>query len=268
MSVQRSVEREGRVKAAKLAAVATAALLGACGGGTDLDALADGGVAAVTAVVDGDTIALSDGRRVELAGVAAPEGTEPHAAESRAALEKLALGHSIRLLYGGSPEGPFHLREARRRRLWVQRDLVAAGAVRVRSGSGDRALVRTLLREEAEARAARRGLWGLPAYEVRLPSEVIARRETGFLVVEGRVVRVAEQAGRTYLEFSRDWRGGFSAEVPSTAAPGFASADVDLQALEGRLVRVRGEVRRTGFGPRLQLDHPEQVERLTEQAGR
>jgi micrococcal nuclease len=196
-----------------------------------------------------------------LAGVAAPAPGEAYGDQARAALQGLAGGSTVRLSYGGAAEGPYHLRQAPSRR-WVQQALLEAGAVRVRTRPNDRALAREMLRVEARARQARRGLWSLPDYQVRLPQEVVAQRDEGFQLVEGRVLRAAEAGGRVFLEFSAQWRGGFSIETPAAAVPDFLAAGVELSALKGRLVRVRGEVRPTAFGPRLRLDHPEQLERL------
>lgn len=240
-------------------------LLAGCGADAALDGLADGGVARVAAVETGGRLRLEDGREAALAGVAVPTAGEPYAAEARAALGELASGRELRLSRGGAADGPVHARDARSR-AWLQQRLLEAGAARVRTDYADRALAGEMLRAEARARQAGRGLWALAAYQVRLPGEVIARREAGFLMVEGRVARAAETAGRLYLEFSREWRGGFSTETPLSALPRFEGAGLDLRSLEGQIVRVRGEVRPTAYGPRLRLDHPEQVERLRQPA--
>lgn len=242
---------------------ALAASLVACDGGAKLDGLADAGTVTVVSAVDGDTVLLDDGRSIDLAGVQAPQGAEAHAAAAQVALDEATRGRPVRLLHGGSANGPYHLRDAQSR-AWIQADLIEAGAVRVRTAPADRAMAREMLSLEAKARSERAGLWAAPEHEVRLPSEIVARREIGFRVVEGRVVRVAEQAGRVYLEFARRWRGGFSAEVQVSDKPGFAAAGLPLDRLQGRLVRVRGVIRQTSFGPRLTLSHPEQVEALRE----
>jgi endonuclease YncB( thermonuclease family) len=244
-------------------AVALSLLLAGCGPDAALDGLADGGASRVVSITAGDAVVLQDGRKIALAGVVAPAAGEPYGAEATRALRDLATGREVRLLRDGAADGPLHLRDAASR-AWLQQSLLEQGAVRVRTGFDDRAMAREMLQAEARARQAGRGLWALPAYQVRLPGEVVAGRAEGFQVVEGRVVRAAETAGRLYLEFGREWRGGFSTETQLAALPRFESAGLDLRALEGRLVRVRGEVRPTAFGPRLRLDHPEQLERLSE----
>jgi micrococcal nuclease len=239
------------------AAVAVAALLmvSGCGPQAVLDGLADGGRAKVVRAVSGDRVLLEDGRAIALAGLA--PGADPQA------LSGLVDGREVRLFYGGQAEGPFHLRRVADRR-WVQGALLSAGQAQVRTTRDDRALADEMLREEAKARQARRGLWAAADPPVKLPREVVAGDLDGFQIVEGRVVRAAEAGGRLFLEFGADWRGGFSSETPLQALPGFQSAGLDLRALQGRVVRIRGTVRATSFGPRLTLDHPEQVERIQE----
>ena len=242
-------------------AILLSLLLAGCGADAALDGLADGGTARVAAVDPGGAITLAGGRKVALAGLILPAAGEPYAAEATRALSALAGGREVRLLRTGRSDGPFHLRDARSRD-WVQGRLLGEGAARVRTDFSDRALVMEMLSAEARARQAGRGLWALSAYQVRLPGEVVQARAMGFQIVEGRVVRAADTAGRLYLEFGRQWRGGFSTETPLSALARFEDAGLDLRALQGQIVRVRGEVRRTAYGPRLQLDHPEQVERL------
>ena len=66
-------------------------------------ALADGGTAVVTGIVDGDTVLLADGREVRLVGIQAPKlplGRKnfrkwPLADRARSALETLTLGSTV-----------------------------------------------------------------------------------------------------------------------------------------------------------------------------
>ena len=236
--------------------------LAACGDGGALDGLAQGKQGRVTGIVSGDTIELDGGDEVRLAGVEAPHGSAPYADEARAALERLVDGRRVELLHGGAHSDPFgrtvaQVRDLQSRR-WIEGALIDAGAVRVRTFADNRALAAVMLARETAARRARRGLWALPIYRVALPGE-IARDDRGLILVEGRVRRVGRASeGGVYLDFSDDWRGALSAEIPSEALRDFRSAGVDPYDLQGRLIRVRGSV----HDLRLVLDHPEQVERL------
>jgi hypothetical protein len=116
-----------------------------------------------------------------------------------------------------------------------------------------------MLDAEARARLKRRGLWALPAYQVRLPDEAAAR-PFGFQVVEGRVVSAAERDGVMRLDLER-W---VEADVPREAQGVFTSSGLVLTDLPGKLVRIRGLVRPGSGEGLIKLDHPEQIEVLRE----
>jgi endonuclease YncB( thermonuclease family) len=248
-----------------IAAWIIAPVLAACGDDAALDALSSGGRERVAAVTSGDSLTLADGRRVRLAGVEAPNPGEPHAQEARAALERLARGREVELLYGGARQDAYGRTLAQLRlidrRVWLEGALLQEGAARVRTWSDNRALASEMLEAEARARRSVRGLWATPAYAVRLPQEVGAEAR-GFRVVEGRIGATVADGDRIRLGFAESPHG-FAAEIPRRGVVDFRVAGVDPAGLVGALVRVRGPVRPTAAGPRLWLDHPEQLERLT-----
>ena len=228
-----------------------------------VDQLSPGPKALVAEVRAGDAVVLRGGQVVRLAGVEAPKGSDPFAAEAREALSKLALGQEVQLMYGGARQDAYgrtlaHLKLVRGG-AWVEQSLLKAGDVRVHTWPDNRALARPMLDDEARARAARRGLWALPAYEVRLPDEAAAR-PFGFQLIEGRVVSAAERDGAVRVDLER-W---VTAEVPREAQGAFASSGVPLADLPGKLVRIRGFLRPGRGEGLLRLDHPEQVEVLKE----
>lgn len=122
-------------------------------------------VCVVERVTDGDTIRCADGRRVRLLGIDAPEMSQrPFGQASRRALQRLTpegsrvtldVGRTRTDRYGRvlavlrSPNGTD-----------VNERLVAEGfAVRYDGGAQDAAADRRLAQAEAQARAARAGLW-------------------------------------------------------------------------------------------------------------
>ena len=240
----------------RLLAALLVLLLTACGDGAALDRLAPAGRARVVEVIAPDLVVLDDGQTLKQAGLASFPAREPYAAEARAALAKIALGQEVELLSGGAARDPFerrvgHLRLVKGRR-WVQGEMLAVGAGRVRTFPDNRALAGEMLEREAKARIAGRGLWALPAYQVRLPSET--RTARGFQIVEGRVTGV-RRLGRG---FELDVQG-LTANIPANAAGDFESAGKAPPTLAGRLVRIRGTIRQ---GPSIRLDHPEALELL------
>lgn len=241
----------------RLLLAALAGLASACGG-DDLDRLADGGRGRVAQAMSGETLRLEDGRTVRLAGVDAPSPM------ARAALQDLAAGREVALLHGGERLDGYgrvvaHVRLSHGRR-WLQGALLDAGHARVRTVAGDTSLAPEMLRREAAARSRERGLWSAREHRVRLPEEV-ASDPAGFLIVEGRVGRLERLGDRLFLDFG-EGRRGFSVEIPRRALPDFEAAGLEVETLRGRLIRVRGYVRPTRFGPTMHVDHPEQIERL------
>jgi micrococcal nuclease len=234
-------------------------LLAACGDGVALDKLAPVGRGRVVEVITPDLVMLDDGETVKLAGLASLPAREPYSAEARAELEKLTLGQEVEMLSGGAARDPFgrrvaHLRLVKGRR-WVEGQMLEAGAGRVRTFADNRALAAQMLEQEAKARAAERGLWALPAYQVRLPNEL--RGAYGFQVVEGRVTAVRRYGRSVTLDVQE-----LDVDIPARAVGDFETAQKAPATLAGRLIRVRGTVRQ---GPSMRLDHPEALEVLQSQ---
>jgi micrococcal nuclease len=242
----------------RLVLVFAAALLSGCGGSGELDRLTAGETGRVVDVRSGDAFTLDTGLLVRLADVEAPHGSDPGAAEARDALKTLVLGQTVTLHYGGAHRDRYDRAIAQvrtqRHHAWVQRALLEAGRVRVHTWPDNAALVRPLLSAEAGARMAKRGVWALPAYQVRLPSEAAAAQ--GFTIMEGRVARITEKPGLVWLDFAE---GGTAILVPGKARADFRLAGVNFQALQGHIVRARGRIS-SGV---LTLDHPAALERLS-----
>ncbi|MBI2979133.1 MAG: thermonuclease family protein [Rhodospirillales bacterium] len=230
-------------------------------------------MARVAEVVDGDTVVLAspvmEAKQVRLVGLQAPKlplgrpnfPAWPLAEESKQALAALALGKQVKLSFGGADKDRHgrllaHLHTADG--AWVQSRMLAAGMARVYSFPDNRALVAEMLAIEADARAAKRGIWALSFYAVRGAAET-ARHIGSFQVVEGRVVKAAKVKGVVYLNFGADWRSDFTAAVGTDALKLFRKAGVDPLAFEGRTVRVRGWLKEMN-GPMIALSHPEQIE--------
>ena len=243
-------------------ALIAALALAACGG-PGLDQLAGGPKGVVAEVRSGDAVILRSGQVVRLVGIEAPKGDDAFAGQAREALSRLVLGQEVQLMFGGARQDAYgrtlaHLKLTHGG-AWVERALLQAGDVRVHTYPDNRALGRVMLDDEARARQARRGLWGLPDYRVRLPDEAAAR-PFGFQLVEGRVTVAAEQRDGMRVSLER-W---VSAEVPGAAEGAFAASGLRLEDLPGRLVRVRGFLRPGSGEALMKLDHPEQIEVLRE----
>jgi len=244
------------------------------------EALRPGGEALVKAVVDGDTVVLESAvmgaRQIRLVGIQAPKlplgrknfPTWPLAEESKKALGNLVLGKTVRLSFGGSDKDRYGRLLAHLHRpdgTWVQGEMLKKGMARVYSFADNRAVIGPMLALEAEARAARRGIWGLRFYAVRTPEELSSWIGT-FQLVEGKVLKAARIKGRVYLNFGDDWKTDFTVTIGAPARRMFREAGTDPLSLEGKRIRVRGWLKRYN-GPMIEATHPEQIEVVAKTKG-
>jgi len=239
-------------------------------------ALKDGGQGRVVKIIDGDTLVLADGRSVRLVGIQAPKlplgrahiKTQPFAAAAKRALEKLTLGKTLQLSYGGREVDRYRRALAHLHTtdgVWVQGYLLERGLARVYSFRDNRALVAEMLALEAKARADKRGLWGHPFYAVRGVLKTETYDLDTFQVVRGVVTDAARVRGRVYLNFDQDWRRDFTVTVSKKDMRAFARAGLEAKSWPaswvGRNIRVRGWIYWRN-GPMIDATHPEQIEVL------
>ncbi len=175
--------------------------------------------ATVASVEDGETLELTDGRKVRLLGIKAPsaplgwkgEDPWPFVAEATAALARLATGATVELGFDERRQDRYGHLLAQvtvlrgEERLWLQDDLVARGFARVYSLPDTRACVAELLAREDEARRTRRGLWRSWAYRVEDAGDVkrLGRLTHSYQLVEGQVHAVGEGRKLLYVNFAR-----------------------------------------------------------------
>jgi endonuclease YncB( thermonuclease family) len=228
----------------------------------------------VSAVVDGRTFVLEDGRELRLAGIEVPAAMPgphdapvlPAAQAGKAELQQLIGGREVAL----KRLGPEADRYGRRlvhvfvaledAQVWAQRAMVERGHARV-AARLDPDCAKELLAAERSARAAGVGLWSEPRFGLRPadnPADILADRGR-FTLVEGKIISVRESGGTVYLNFGRRWTRDFAVTVPKRNERLFTAAGIELKKLEGRRVRIRGWVEERG-GPRIEAHGPEQIE--------
>ena len=239
-----------------------AGALAACSAAQDFEPGETGRVAGIepplTLSVETETGALA----VRLAELDAPDPVR-----AAAALETLALDHTVRLAYGGARRDRYERAlaqvyvDAEAGEIWLQEALVSAGAARVMPYPDNHAAAVSLYVLEREARAEGLGLWADSEYGVRdTHPDGLAQHYASVQIVEGRVLQTAQtRSGRIYLNFGADYRTDFTVLVEPEAQPAFA--ELDLLALEGQRVRVRGWLSEEN-GPMIRLEHPARLERL------
>ncbi len=204
----------------------------------------------VARALDGESVALADGRVVRLAGVRAPRPEGPAdalgdalARAARAALTRLAAGrHCMLELVRAAPD--------RYRRLVAALDcapapgdlaaaLVAAGQAIVFPGAGEAEAASPLYAIEAAARKARRGLWASGRYDV-LAADAVAAPPGRLVIVRGRVRAAARVARFVYLNFGADWRRDFTVRLTSAVRRSLARDRRAPAWWRGRRIEVRG----------------------------
>lgn len=222
------------------------------------------GTGHVSAIVDGRTLRLADGREVRLLGLARPAD----AAAAAAALATLAADRDVVLR--GADDSPDRYG---RQSLLVYLDDAASPlqAMLLRRGDAiysglvtDPGCAGELMAAEAAARASRLGPWAAPGAikNAERPGDILAIAGQ-FGVVEGKVVSV-RQAGTTYYaNFGRRWTEGFAVTISGRMIAGLEAAGLSPKSLENRRVRVRGWVERHG-GPRIDVFRAGQIELIAE----
>jgi len=232
---------------------------------------------AVVRVLDGETLALDDGSQVRLIGALAPraldagadEGAWPLAETAKSALEMLSLGHSVELGFAGRRTDRYGrllaqlFVRADGKRIWLQGEMLRQGYARAYALPGSTDCLEDLVAAEKQAREARLGLWAHASYQIRPADrhwELLRFRST-YQLVEGEVLAAADVRGRVYLNFGNNWREDFTVVVQPSNRQQFAKPGMDLLALKGRRVLVRGWIERRG-GPLIEIYHPAQLEIL------
>ena len=218
---------------------------------------------------DGETIHL-DGAELVLTDIVAPApatpagGGEPGAEIARAALQDF-LATSRPLAFVEPPRdrwgrlsGPARFLRADGGQTTAQAALLEAGAARVSPQTEDAAIIDAYFAAEDAARAAKKGIWAIPAYAVRDARE--QRRAFGFQIFRGEIRSTGENRGRVYFNFGDDFRTDLTATVTKGAFRRWRRKD-PLATYFGKIVEVRGPVDWIN-GPSIELRHERQMRLL------
>jgi endonuclease YncB( thermonuclease family) len=233
----------------------------------------------VAEVVDARTLRLEDGRDVILAGIepvtpGATDNDKTRAtkASRAAALSAIVAGRDVTLRgnddtpdrYGRQPAFVFPAGSD----ISVQVMLLTQGDALVAATVTDKDCAAALAAAEAEARAAKHGIWadGSAIKNAESSGDILAGIGR-FMVVEGRVLSVRQAGATTYLNFGRNWTRGFAVTIPKRMIAAFEAAGIVLKSLENQKIRVRGWIESRGGprdGPRIEALRVGQIERLGE----
>jgi endonuclease YncB( thermonuclease family) len=250
-----------RARWTAIALCASMAMAGsAIAAGCAFEAQGDGHVAAI---IDARTFRLGDGREVRLAGIE-PVTTAATNANRLSALSAIIAGRDVTLRgqddtpdrYGRQPAFVF----VDASDTPVQSLLLAQGEALASADVTDKDCAASLMANEAEARAAKRGTWADPAAikSTESPGDILAGIGR-FTLVEGRVLSVRQAGATTYLNFGRNWTRDFAATISRRMLGAFEAAGIAPKSFENRRIRVRGWVEARG-GPRIEVLRVGQIE--------
>jgi endonuclease YncB( thermonuclease family) len=214
----------------------------------------------VSYVYDGDTVKLSDGRRVRFIGINTPEMghhdtlTQPFAETARSSLQAAlkAGGDRLSLQYGEERRDHYgrllahvYLENGENvAALLLHQGHATALVVPPNTGKAD-----CYAQIEREARSAGRGLWQLAAYQPH-DAETLPRDTRGFRIVQGRVESIQQTRHQLRVEL----QGLVVAQISSSDLGNFAAGY--LETLVGRRVELRGWVKPEREGLAVRVRHP------------
>ncbi|MBI5887723.1 MAG: thermonuclease family protein [Deltaproteobacteria bacterium] len=219
--------------------------------------------------VDGDTIKLRGGEKVRYLGIDSPEKGEPFYEEAKRRNSGLVKGKKVRLVVcGEEPRDKYG-----RTLAWVYTgESLLINSALLREGLGKLMIIppcglekeKEFRQIEKEAHAERRGIWGLKGGNgsgggVVIPAQDAAGRIGEAVSVKGRVKYVHRAKKAIYINFGNR-RDGFTAVIFKSSFDAFSLAGLNPADLTGRVVTVKGVVRKYGDRAEIIVKLPTQIE--------
>ena len=213
-------------------------------------------------VIDGDTIRLSDGRKVRFSAINTPEiargkrPAEPFGKQAKERLRQLIAGKTLLLRHDKRRHDKYKrllshvfLADGTNVQAWLLEQGLAIHSLEPPN------LWRTdcYAAKEREARQARRGLWRHPRYQP-LQARRAQRENTGFYRVSGRVQDIERTKGRIWLRLSDT----LALRIEKRDRRYFPAGM--LEKLAGKRVIAKGWVFPYRDGLNLRLRHPAALE--------
>ena len=216
----------------------------------------------VAHVHDGDTVKLTDGRKLRLIGINTPEIghdgdlPEPLALKARQVLKAL-VGQDRRLAlrYGIDQKDRYgrllahaYLPDGRNvQELLLQQGLAVAVVVAPNLANVDCYFA-------AEQRADGKGVWRVSRYRGIETSE-LPKDASGFQIIMGKVTHVGESRRAYWLNFP----GKVAARIDKRHSSGF-DGHLNLAQLKGKTIKIRGWMFHRKGERQMRIDHPAAIE--------
>lgn len=223
------------------------------------------GYSLISTVIDGDTVELADGRRVRLLGLDTPEVAhhgrpgEKLGEQAKHFLERHLKNRKVRLHYDIQRRDHYDRLLAH----LTLEDGRSINAMLLEHGLAHALFIWPNIKHiksyyalERRARQQGKGIWALPAYQIR-PLENLLSLRNRFVRLQGKVDKIEHKRRYSYLLF----HDKLKVAVDQARLPLFEEAGIELDALAGRKITLRGWLRQRGGSPYLKLEHPYQLER-------
>jgi len=233
----------------------------------------------VSAVSREAEIVLDNGRRLRFADIFFPRGAKNNhvAPKTLQFLQNRLTGQSITYLQSAQADRyrriPAYIVIDNEENLWLQPEILRAEIGFFmpeplnRTASPDFCdsyfLKRILQRHDHSARGlSRRDRPHLvPIYAP--DSKILWQMEGNFVIIEGIVVKTYTSGKRIFWNFGDDWKIDFTAFLSTDNQTSFEKHFKPLSPIEGKQLRMRGFLDLKN-GPSMRIDHPLQVELLSE----
>ena len=218
-------------------------------------------------VHDGDTIRLSDNRKIRLLGIDTPElahkgrPTQPFALDAKKSLKTLLSKNNgvVNLVYGKEKKDHYGRTLAHLfldSGLNVQTALISQGLAIAFATPPNVRLTDCYSSVEAETRLTNQGIWGTPKYRT-LPADMVTNSTKGFHIIESKVNDVRIRPKSAWINLQNN----INIKIQAKDLQYFDSKS--LMRLKGSTIQIRGWLHPKEKGFFMSLRHPSAL-RITE----
>ncbi len=211
----------------------------------------------VKKVYDGDTVLLSDGRKIRLLGINTPEIEHSNKLAqaggdaARKWLTQKLLGTKVRLEFDQEKRDKYKRYLAHiftKQDLHINRELVRLGFASTNIFPPNLKYVPELLAAERTAELEQSGIWRYPDYQTKFTSELSKKNKKGWQRIVGKVTGIKSTRKSRYLKLTNN----FDVRIKKEHLQYFENID----HLMGRKIEVRGWVNSYKKGFSMLVKHP------------
>lgn len=136
---------------------------------------------------------------------------------------------------------------------WINLQLLRSGRARAQATAGFIAHFNQMLEAEIDARKNQRGNWADRTFRI-YDTHQYDGPNRGFIIAEGKVLKISKRKNYIYINFGTDWRQDFTIGIWRSKNH-FDSKTLKFTGWEGKKVQIRGHVEQWN-GPFIKLTQP------------